>query len=428
MIPSSKIAIIADDITGATDTGIQFVKAGVATTLLGRLDHLPAMDPTLDAVAINTDSRALPHQEAREHVLKTIHALKKHGYRHFYKKIDSTLRGNPGAEIEAAMRAGNYEMAVLAPSAPRNGRKIMGGICYVDDTAVAASEAGSDPFTPLETSSVGDIIKVQTGESIGHVDLDTLRKGDKAALDRTATLLQGGSRVILFDAATCEDLKLISRIPFQDLARVLYVGSSGLAEHLPEPRPERSAKLEPAAKKIAFFVGSLMETSLRQSHFAVAAGRAAEILIDVDQIEIEAHYLDRILSRLNSLHGHPEPIILRTMGGLATKSGRPLAAEKRSIDRDRIGAFLGKIATAMVADYGVTNIFATGGDTFRHIFEALNLPAIELVEEILPGIPAGRGTMANTGEVINIITKSGGFGETDSFVNIMDIFNHRLGE
>jgi uncharacterized protein YgbK (DUF1537 family) len=102
--------------------------------------------------------------------------------------------------------------------------------------------------------------------------------------------------------------------------------------------------------------------------------------------------------------------------------------EKGSIDRRQIGAFLGQIARAMVADLGVTNIFATGGDTFLHLAEALNIPAIELAEEILPGIPAGRGAVANTGEVINIITKSGGFGDEDCFVNIMDIINRRIGE
>jgi uncharacterized protein YgbK (DUF1537 family) len=428
MIPSSKIAIIADDITGATDTGIQFVKAGMATTLLGCLDYLPMMDPRIDALAINTDSRALLPQDAHERVLEAILTLKRHGYRHFYQKIDSTLRGNPGAEIDAAMRAGGHELAVVAPSAPRNGRKVVGGICYVNDTALAASEAGRDPFTPLKYSSVAEIITAQTGEPVGHVDLDTLRRGDDAALGRTAALLKTGARVVLFDAATCDDLRLIARIPFQDLARVLYVGSSGLAEYLPEPRPERSGKLKLVSKKIAFLVGSLMETALRQSQFAVTAGRASEILVDVDQIALEADYLDRILSRLKSLHRHPESIILRTKGGLVAEGGRPPSAEKRSVDRHRIGAFLGQIARAMVADLGVTNIFATGGDTFRHLAEALNIPAIELVEEVLPGIPAGRGVVASTGEAINIITKSGGFGDEETFVKIMDFINRRLGE
>jgi D-threonate/D-erythronate kinase len=53
------VAVIADDLTGAADTGVQLVRAGYLTAVAFRGAPVP---PTkdLDAVALDTDSRAMP--------------------------------------------------------------------------------------------------------------------------------------------------------------------------------------------------------------------------------------------------------------------------------------------------------------------------------------------------------------------------------
>ena len=57
-----KFAIIADDLTGANDTGVQFARRGLVTSVLLQPDQKLAED--LDVVVIDTDSRSLSQEEA----------------------------------------------------------------------------------------------------------------------------------------------------------------------------------------------------------------------------------------------------------------------------------------------------------------------------------------------------------------------------
>jgi len=95
-----QVAIIADDLTGAADTGVQLVRAGYRTAVyFGPTEVLD----DLDAVAFDTGSRTMPAGFAAKRVIEAAHAAR--GSRIVYKKLDSTLRGNVAAELAAAMKA-----------------------------------------------------------------------------------------------------------------------------------------------------------------------------------------------------------------------------------------------------------------------------------------------------------------------------------
>ena len=94
--------IIADDLTGAADTGVQLVRAGYRTAVAFRGCPVPPAQD-LDAVALDTDSRAMPAGFAAKRVLEAAHAVR--DARIVYKKIDSTLRGPVAAELCAALGA-----------------------------------------------------------------------------------------------------------------------------------------------------------------------------------------------------------------------------------------------------------------------------------------------------------------------------------
>ena len=89
------IGVIADDLTGAADTGVQFVRAGYRTAVVFRATEVLADD--LDAVSLDTDSRAMPAGFAAKRVLDAAHIAR--GASIVYKKLDSTLRGNVAAEL-----------------------------------------------------------------------------------------------------------------------------------------------------------------------------------------------------------------------------------------------------------------------------------------------------------------------------------------
>src|SRR5688572_1329162 len=116
------IAVIADDLTGAADTGVQLVRAGYRTAVLfGASEKLT---DGFDAVSLDTDSRALPAGFAAKRVVEAARAVR-HA-RLIYKKLDSTLRGNVAAELAAAFGASGRERAILAPAFPAAGRATVG--------------------------------------------------------------------------------------------------------------------------------------------------------------------------------------------------------------------------------------------------------------------------------------------------------------
>ena len=92
-----RLVLIADDLTGAADSGVQFVKKGFTTALL--LGGGWPIDA--EVLVVDTDSRGDPPEIARAKVHAAASSLPTVEFT--YKKMDSTLRGNPGAELCAIM-------------------------------------------------------------------------------------------------------------------------------------------------------------------------------------------------------------------------------------------------------------------------------------------------------------------------------------
>lgn len=103
-----QIAIIADDLTGAGDSAVQFVRCGWETQLYvgGSEEAFALGDMQAQVVSVNSNSRAMAPQAAAQAVAREMQTFRKHGVRHVFKKVDSTLRGAFAAEIEAAVSNG----------------------------------------------------------------------------------------------------------------------------------------------------------------------------------------------------------------------------------------------------------------------------------------------------------------------------------
>src|SRR5260370_14007839 len=135
--------ILADDLTGAADCAIAFARAGMAAAV----DWGEA--GTHGAVrAIDADSRRLAPQAAAARHRLLIEAHHRGGTG-LFKKIDSTLRGHPAAELAETVRVlrgrGDGALAVMAPAFPATGRTTEAGCIRVDglrleDTRLGAGE------------------------------------------------------------------------------------------------------------------------------------------------------------------------------------------------------------------------------------------------------------------------------------------------
>src|SRR5919112_4725208 len=211
------IAVIADDLTGAADSGVQFVHAGYRAAVFFRATEMVADD--LDAVAFDTDSRAMPAGFAAKRVLEATRAARE--ARIVYKKLDSTLRGNVAAELAAALGGARRERVVVAPAFPAAGRTTVGGTQRVHGVPVDETEMVNDPHTPVSEAHVPSLL-TDAFSSVGALSVEDL--GDP---ERVRRALEENECVVA-DADRDDDLEaLVQAVP--DPARVLWAGSAGLA-------------------------------------------------------------------------------------------------------------------------------------------------------------------------------------------------------
>ena len=229
----NKIVVIADDLTGANDTGVQFAKQGLKTLVLLRVPVSPSrLDE--DVLVVDTQSRALSPAEAYQKVTETALLFKdRDQFPTLYKKIDSTLRGNLGTEIDAIMDACGLELAVVAPAFPRNGRTTVGGCHFLENTPLEATEIARDPNCPVGESHIPTLIAQQAKRKVGHVGIKSVLAGTEGILAAMRQLSAAGRQILVCDAWQEDHLKMIALAAVRLEKPILWVGSAGLAEYVP---------------------------------------------------------------------------------------------------------------------------------------------------------------------------------------------------
>jgi D-threonate/D-erythronate kinase len=383
------VAIIADDLTGAADSGVQLARAGYRTAVVFQgASTLPVDD--LDAVALDTDSRALPPHLAARRVLEAARAVR--GARIAYKKLDSTLRGPVAAELAAALQATGRERAVVAPAFPAAGRTTADGVQLVRGVPVHETEVGNDPRTPVREGHLPTLLAASF-PSVSLLGIQDL--GDPAAVRQALD----GTACVVADAARQRDLEaLVRAVP--DPGAVLWAGSAGLALALGEVYPGPHAGTEPAppapVRRVLVVVGSLSGVSRKQM-LALEDGGCAATLVRAGGGALET---------------------VR-----AALSEGACAAIYSPEERDPAGAggalveALAEVAAALAADGLFDALVLTGGETAVGVSRRLGAVGIRLEGEVSPGVPAGYLIGPRPWRVV---TKAGGFGEPDTLVKVVE--------
>ena len=109
------IGVIADDLTGAAELGAVGLRHGL------RAEIVRSGKPggAADLVCVDTDSRSCPPAEAAKRAAAAAKLLHGAGAKWIYKMVDSVLRGNVTAEVEAVMLQLDFNRALLLPAIPR---------------------------------------------------------------------------------------------------------------------------------------------------------------------------------------------------------------------------------------------------------------------------------------------------------------------
>jgi D-threonate/D-erythronate kinase len=386
------IAVIADDLTGAADTGVQFVHAGYRTAVSFRATEVLADD--LDAVAFDTDSRAMPAGFAAKRVLEAAHAAR--SARTVYKKLDSTLRGNVAAELAAALGGARRDRVVVAPAFPAAGRTTVGGIQRVHGVPVDETEMANDPNTPVRVAHVPSLL-ADAFSSVGRLSVEDLAEPD---------LIRGtleDYECVVVDAERDADLEaLVGAVP--DPARVLWAGSAGLALALGSvyagPDAGTAGVRRDPVRPVLVVVGSLSGVAREQVRRLVDAYGAVDIPVD-----------DRESNTVHKAVGAAREALA---GGTHAVVRSP---EERVASSESVLGDLTDVSALLSEEGLFEGLVLTGGATAVGIARRLGASGIRLEGEVESGVPMG----ALMGpRPYRVVTKAGGFGGPDTLVGAVE--------
>ena len=400
-----RLGIVADDLTGAVDTGVQSAKAGLHTVVMLSDAELPPAD----VVVISTDSRDAPADVARDRAREAAQRLRD---RTVYKKIDSTLRGNIGWELDGLLDGLGLGRALVAPAFPATGRTTVDGYHRVNGVLLSESPFARDPLWPASESHLPTLLGRQTPRSVGHLPLATVERGVEAVKE---ALQAEPAAIVVADAAEPRHLRTLARTLVQMENRLLPCGSAGLAEEWIaalglEPRQKASPDWAPDTRPVLVLAGSRNEATALQLRRALQEN-ALEL---ADLPSAEGSWTPESLDRAGLLLGRGSNVALA-----ATFS------EYREGQGTAVAIGLARAAKELLARSPVAGLFMTGGDVARAACRELGATALRALGEVQPGVPAGL-LVGGPFDGLRVVTKAGGFGDDLTIVRSIHCLQGRL--
>ncbi len=414
-----ELALVADDLSSATDCGVQLARWGLRVTVpLHRVDDWPTL-PSTDVMSVTTESRLGSGADAYALTRRAAQQLSNLGYRHFYKSMDSTLRGNVADEVRAVLEVAQPDLVLAAPAFPTYGRTTEGGVQHLRGLPMHLTEFGTDPVNPVRESSVPALL-APLGLASAALTLAEVRAPGAELAASLTTLAAAGRQLLIADAAEEDDLARLVQAVARARLVPLWVGSTGLAGHVgayfrPSPLPAIVDLPEHPAPGL-ILAGTASEHTrqqfdvlaerpdvaiLKANPFALAAGGA----------EAQAEH-DRCLAfALHAIrHGQSPAIgLLSDRAEVAAVTAQSAqAGQTPALVAQRISLALARLAEAIVtAAPALTGLAVTGGETASAVCAALGAQAVEIVREVEPGIPLTR--LVGPRPAL-IVIKAGAFG------------------
>jgi uncharacterized protein YgbK (DUF1537 family) len=269
------------------------------------------------------------------------------------------------------------------------------------------------------------VLQRQTPHPVGHVDLETVRRG-AGAIKEALDGLRGRVRYALLDAETQADLVTIAQATATEKVQL---GSSGLAEELPPFWPPVASGA--AGKDVDLFdpcgvfsvAGSLMPQTRAQVE---AASRAGIPCLELDTVALLAEEgaraeIERILAAaipllragrdvvVHSAH-RPEQVAATKAAG--SELGLPEVEVSRAVSRT-----LAEITVSVLQATGLKKLVVMGGDTSGTVTRRLGIQGNIVLDEIEPGLPSG---LALGVPPLLLVLKSGSFGKPEFLLKAME--------
>jgi uncharacterized protein YgbK (DUF1537 family) len=380
------VAIVADDLTGAADAAVEFAEPGRRVYVALN----PAVGEQADVLAVDTDSREQAAGEAARRVAATVRVLAATAPGRWFKKMDSTLRGNVAVELAAFKAQTATPLVIVAPAFPAQRRSIVDFALLCDGHSMAGSTGSYHLPTLLAACAGAQLL----------IPLSIVRAGRAAIGSRLLNAPE--ETLVIADAIEDADLDAIVAAAEASGRPVAYAGSAGLAAALGRARGVALAPAPPldGPASALFVVGSLQAVARRQ--LAVAAQRfGAPVVASVDGSPGSLAAQDEV--RIAN--------VLRRCGNVLLATPSVAEADPRAI-----AANAGWAAARLIREYNVGRLFVTGGDLARALCERLGITRLVVRGQVLNGVPALTALDGVPG--LELVTKAGGFGDDDTLLHI----------
>ncbi|WP_133743114.1 four-carbon acid sugar kinase family protein [Actinorugispora endophytica] len=387
----AQVLVIADDLTGANATGARFARSGHRVVTVAP-EHVTRAAEDYDVVVANLDSRHMPAEQAVDLVTDVVEAVWPVGL--VVKRIDTTLRGNIGAEVEAAWRAlrdrcppRTRPRVLLVPAFPSSGRTTAGGVQLLDGVPLDRTELALDPLSPATTGDVAEVFARQSGLAVRHVPVRQITRDLLAA-----ELASGDEPVVLCDALTEPYLTELAQAAAQahrEHGIVWLAADPGPAGALLAEALRLRGRGHVAGPLLAV-VGSASDLTRRQLDAVARTGPACFVDVDAEALEDRGFErrdeLVRVLTDSLTSHVFPDVVILRLGVSAAGIAALPVG-RRRVLPQVLAGLVVRAVENAQREAGpagGPSGLFVTGGNVTSAVLDELGVHAFEVGGEVLP--------------------------------------------
>ncbi len=434
MIKNSNIVgIIADDLTGANDTALQFKLNGADTNILLNQDIQEKPSSLSQTWAISTESRNVSPQEAFEQVKQATQLfVNEINPDFFYKKIDSTVRGNIAVETLSMLEVLGWDAAVIMPAFPQEGRLTVGGYHLLKGVPIERTEMARDPHSPITESHLPTLLKSQLGENleslVGNIDLKTILDGAGPILMALNKLIDDGKKLIIADSTSTTDLEQIVLAMQKSNYEILPVGTAAAAKVLSNewfpPNEEEEVlpvKLPSLPKLIVS--GSATQITANQIDKLERNEDYEEnlLVIELDLNTILNGVQESLVDRVVSNLGNDNIVLVHTSNLLINFDG--FSDDTMEADLTKAGLassitnFLAELSKR-VLDKKKAILITLGGETSYKCCNAVDANQLKLIDEVLPAIALSKNVNSDQW----IVTKSGNLGGVNTLIEILKYF------
>lgn len=419
-----KCLIIADDLTGA-NASISLLKNLKTTTLLELNDKNLYED--YDAISCSTESRAIPETDAYNKVFKYTKKYMHNDIIVYNKRIDSTMRGNIGIEIDAMLDAlDDDRLAIVSPGYPDAGRIVVGGYLLVNGNLVEDTEMAVDSKNPVKISNCIELIKCQSKRKITSLEIDIVRTNSKVISEYFRDKYAEGFRIIVCDIVNQNHIKNISQAILESKIKFIVADPSPLMaqiSYLSTPH----AHIKNRFKKILCVIGSISQTTALQVKTLYSNRTIGLVRFRPENLIDSSLYEKEVNNIVNEVTNKFEIFDICLLVSENIYRDKPLDFDEIALISKTDIEYLSNLINERIAvsvekilqKVKIGGLYTSGGDTTIKICSQLNSYSLDIQYSIFPLVVYAK---LNGGKYqgLDLITKGGGVGDAKSLIKCVD--------